>query len=123
MAKRKQCQLINDVASGFVENKLCGSESTLLFQSHLETPPDGTFIAAIAPTLCTVTFTFHQCGGRIESRQFTPGLVDNGIGLAVAMTVPDVKSITATCTGGEPGSSCSFDWVFLPHYCRCCKVS
>ncbi len=121
MADQKQCQLIHDTVSGVVNNMLCGSAPTQLFQSELATPPDGTFFALIGPSLCTITFTFHQCGGSMETRSFAPGVVGEGRGLAIALTVPNVESITATCSGGELGSNCSIDWFLLPHYCRCCK--
>lgn len=111
------CHLVNDSVFGFVDERPCGSGPTPLYQSVLDTPPDGSFFAEIDPTACTVTFTFHQCDGRMTQRSFTPG--DST--LAIVLTVPDVRSITANCTGGNTGSTCSFEWDFELHYCHCCK--
>lgn len=115
----RYCQLISGTVSGEIEDMPCGA-STTLYQAALNDPPDGTFYAMLAPTSCTITFTFHQCSDHTESRSFTPGLLGDGDGLAVALTVPNVRSITATCLGS--GSTCSFEWFFLPHYCRCCSI-
>ncbi len=112
------CHLVNDAAFGFLERS-CGSGPTTLYQSVLDTPPDGSFFVQIDPTDCTVTFTFHQCDGRMKHRSFTPG--DST--LAIILTVPDVKSITANCTGGTSGSTCSIEWTFDLHYCHCCNTN
>ncbi len=113
----ESCRLVNDTVSGSVFNKLCGSGPTTLYQSVLDTPPDGTFSALLSPTDCTVTLTFHQCGGREMERSFTPGQGE----LIILLTVPDVKSITATCSGGEELSKCTIFWSFDFHYCHCCE--
>lgn len=112
------CHLINDTAFGYLERP-CGTGPTPLYQSFLDTPPDGTFFAQLGPTDCTVTLTFNQCDGRVQYRSFTPG--DST--LAIILTVPDVKSIIVNCTGGSSESSCSIDWVFDLHYCHCCSES
>jgi len=113
------CHLVNDEAFGSVFNRPCGSGPTPLYQSVLDTAPDGTFFAEIEPTDCTVTFTFNQCDGRMVQRAFSPG--DSSLG--IALTVPDVKSITANCAGGTSGSVCNFSWTYEFHYCHCCKES
>lgn len=113
----EQCQLVNDVAFGFVEPTPCGGTEITLFQSSLTTPPDGTFSAVLGPSSCTVTFRFYHSATNFEERPFTPGPGE----LAIALTVPDVRKITVTCSSGTTASDCQIQsWQFTFHYCRCC---
>lgn len=112
----KQCQLVNDIASGSTEATACSGAELVLYNSYLSTPPDGTFSALLASTDCSMIFTFYLSGDRQITRSFTPGPTGQ---LAVVLTVPDVRRITVLCTNGTAQSTCQiFDWQFTLHYCR-----
>ncbi|MGE5652934.1 MAG: hypothetical protein ACM3ZQ_01520 [Bacillota bacterium] len=114
-----RCQLVNETTGDTVA-MACGGDATPLFESYLKDPPDGTFFASLNyPTDCTITFSFQQCNGREEIRRFTPGTAEDTT-IPVIVTVPNVKRITAQCSGGTVSTGCQFRWQFQYHYCRCC---
>lgn len=114
----RDCELFTNTVGKIVTIE-CGSGETTLFRSSLSSPADGTFFARITSPVCTVTFTFYQTGNRQFTRTFEPVDIANGT-ISVVLTVPDVERITLACTLGTTGFTCSVEWGFIYHYCRCC---